>query len=157
VSFESSNIGGVRVHRIHDDGAMTAPSLSMHDAAVRDWMKLLTAYMEDWDETFRKKRGLYFTQEYWYLFTECVRADADGEPLPRQEAIRKMRVCMSEDAKVDRIDRAVDDGWLVQDKRPPDLRVNLLLPTDKLRKAVNAHLHRTLNEARRVLGATVAR
>jgi hypothetical protein len=51
----------------------------------------------------------------------------------------------------------VDDGWLVQDKRPPDLRVNLLLPTDKLRKAVNAHLHRTLNEARRVLGATVAR
>src|SRR3984893_19114344 len=40
VSFESSNIGGVRVHRIHDDGAMTAPSLSMHDVAVRDWVKI---------------------------------------------------------------------------------------------------------------------
>jgi hypothetical protein len=67
-----------------------------------------------------------------------------------------MRVSLSEDAKVDRIDRAVDDGWLVQDKRPPDLRVNLLLPTDKLRKAMNEHLVRTLNEARRVLGAYVA-
>jgi|ERR1700722_3328529 hypothetical protein len=125
------------------------------DAAVRDWMKVLTAYAEDWDRTFRKERRLYSTQDYWYLFTECVRADADGEPLPRQEAIRKMRVSLSEDAKVDRIDRAVDDGWLVQDKRPPDLRVNLLLPTDKLRHAMVEHLARTLGEARRVLGAQV--
>ncbi|HYZ21422.1 MAG TPA: hypothetical protein VE690_04620 [Rhodopila sp.] len=126
------------------------------DAAVRDWMKVLTAYAEDWDETFRKDRGLYFTQEYWYLFTECVRADADGEPLTRQEAMRRMRVSFSEDAKVDRIDRAVDDGWLVQDKSRSDLRVHLLLPTDKLRKAMNEHLVRTLNEARRVLGTTLA-
>jgi hypothetical protein len=126
------------------------------DTTVRDWMKVLTAYAEDWDDTFRKERGLYSTQDYWYLFTECVRADADGEPLPRQEAIRKMRVSLSEDAKVDRIDRAVDDGWLVQDKRPPDLRVNLILPTDKLRKAMNEHLVRTLNQARRVLGAHLA-
>jgi hypothetical protein len=123
------------------------------DRALRDWMKLLHDYAEDWDATFRKPRGLYFTQEYWYLFTECVQADADGEPLPRQEAIRKMRVSLSEDAKVNRIDRAVEDGWLVQDKRPPDLRVNLLLPTDKLRKAMSEHLARTLDEARRVIGA----
>jgi hypothetical protein len=34
VSFENSNIGGVRVRRIHNDGAMTAPSLSMHDQFV---------------------------------------------------------------------------------------------------------------------------
>ena len=34
MSFESSNIGGVRVRTIHDDGAMTAPSLSMHDEFV---------------------------------------------------------------------------------------------------------------------------
>ena len=34
MSFENSNIGGVRVRRIHDDGAMPAPSLSMHDEFV---------------------------------------------------------------------------------------------------------------------------
>jgi hypothetical protein len=34
VSFESSNITGVRVHRIHADGAMAAPSLSTHDEFV---------------------------------------------------------------------------------------------------------------------------
>jgi hypothetical protein len=126
------------------------------DAAIRDWMQVLTTYAEDWDGTFRKERGVYSTQEYWYLFTECVRADADGEPLTRQEAMRKMRVSLSEDAKVDRIDRAVDDGWLVQDKCRFDLRLNLLLPTDKLRKAMNEHLVRTLNEARRALATSLA-
>ena len=34
MSFENSNIEGVRVHRMHNDGAMTAPSLSMHDEFV---------------------------------------------------------------------------------------------------------------------------
>jgi hypothetical protein len=126
------------------------------DEAVRDWMNLLAAYNEDWDKTFRKERCWYVTHEYWYLFTECVRADADGKPLTRQEAICKMRVSLSEDAKVDRIDRAVHDGWLVQDKRPPDLRVKRLRPTDKLRNAMNEHLLRTLNEAQRVLCHTTS-
>ena len=58
--------------------------------------------------------------------------------------------------KVDRDDRAVDVGRLIQDKRPPNLRVNLLRLTDKLGKRMNKHLVRTLNEARRVLGVHVA-
>jgi hypothetical protein len=123
------------------------------DAVIKEWMKLLVAYAEDWDATFRKERGLYFTQEYWYLFTECVRADADGEPLPRQEALRKMRVSLSEDAKLDRIKRAVDDEWLVEEQSAADGRVKLLRPTDKLRKAMNEHLARTLDAVRRVVGA----
>jgi hypothetical protein len=54
---------------------------------------------------------------------------------------------------VDHNDRPVDDGWLVQDKRPPGLCVNLLRPTDK---TMNERLVGTFDEARRMLGANLA-
>jgi hypothetical protein len=49
-----------------------------------------------------------------------------------------------------------NEGIRGQDKCRFDLRLSLLLPTDKLRKAMNEHLVRTLNEARRALGTSLA-
>jgi hypothetical protein len=127
------------------------------DADIENWMKLLISYAEDWDATFRTERGIYFTQEYWYLFIECVRADADNKALPRKDALRMMRVSLGEDAKLERIQRAIDDKWLIGEQSTADKRVWLLRPTDKLRKAMNGHLARTLDEARRVVGIDLRR
>ncbi len=118
------------------------------DAPLEKWMDLLIYYAEDWDSTFRTDRTLYFTQEYWYLFTACIRADALGRPLARKEAIQRMRVSLSEDAKVERIKRAVDDKWLTEKQSGRD---KVLRPTDKLRTAMDNHLQRTLAEAQRVI------
>ena len=117
------------------------------DKADYEWMEFLVGYAEDWDRTFRTTRTTYFTQDYWYLFTACIIGEQQKTPLSMTDAASKMRVSLSPGAKKERIDLAVTDGWLVEERSTTDARSKLLLPTDKLRTAMKAHLERTRQEA----------
>jgi hypothetical protein len=119
------------------------------DADIRAWLDVLIRYAADWDNTFRT-RSDYFTQEYWYLFTECTRAHLDGSPLGVSEAAAKMQMKASANAKMVRINKAVDDGYLRKERLPgEDGRKVVLVPTDLLIGKLTEHFRRTLADAKK--------
>jgi len=121
------------------------------DPMLRAWMDVLIEYAEDWDRAFRSKQTNYFTQEYWYLFTACTKAYLDGRPLAIAQAAAKMRTDLSENAKTDRINKAVDDGFLLKLDSERDARQKHLVPSEKLITLLTGHLGRTLEGARRAI------
>lgn len=127
------------------------------DPALVAWVGFLVRYAEDWDTRFRSggsaEKLKYFTQEYWYLFTSVVEADAKGQPLTAQEAKAKMRVPHGSEKLDQRIKDAVKDGYLSEGKTGPDRRRNVLSPTPKLANALAEHLRVTMEDARKVLEA----
>lgn len=122
------------------------------DPKLLAWMEFLIRYAENWDKTFRSKdpshQLKYFTQEYWYLFTVVVTAEAKGHPITRAEAMAAMKVPYHQDTLIERIDDAIADKLLTEGRSPRDRRKVVLMPTDALRKAMTEHLATTFAEAR---------
>lgn len=112
----------------------------MSDDALLTWMDALVAYAKDWDETFCKKE--YFTQEYWYLFVGCYRAHLRDQPLTMSQAQGEMKTG-APNTRSDRIQNAIDDGYLERRINEFDNRSVVVVPTAKLTKLLTGHFSRT--------------
>jgi hypothetical protein len=112
----------------------------MSDDTLLNWMDALVAYAKDWDRTFGKKE--YFTQEYWYLFVSCYRAHLCNRPLTISEALGEMKTGAPNTRK-ERMQNAIDDGYLEQHENEKDKRSSFVVPTDKLSIILEQHFKRT--------------
>jgi hypothetical protein len=106
-----------------------------------DWLDALEFYARDWDATFGS-HSHYFTQEYWYLFINCLRAHWAGRPLTVSQLAQAMKTG-SNRTREERIRRAVDDGYLVKERIAQDGRAAIVRPTPLLEELMLAHLKRT--------------
>lgn len=113
---------------------------------ILNWARVLDDYARDWDATFRNRPD-YFTREFWDLLVGCMVAHAQGQPMTIGAAIQAMKAGSSR-TREDRIKRAVDDGFLVKEKKPGDGRSSTIRPTPLLEERICAHLERTLADVR---------
>jgi hypothetical protein len=112
------------------------------------WANVLEDYARDWDKTFTSAD--FFTQEYWYLFTNCLMKHWQQEEFTVAMAQERMKA-LSPGAKRQRIGRAQDAGLIQLVQSPVDARQRLVKPTAKLEKMMTNHLRRTLAMARTFL------
>jgi hypothetical protein len=116
----------------------------MSDDPLLAWMDALVDYARDWDATFKAKK--YFTQEYWYLFVACYRGALSGRPLTISEAMGEMKSGAT-NTRIDRIKKAIDDGYLEKQDNKDDDRSSLLIPTAKLSALLAGHFARPAKKA----------
>jgi hypothetical protein len=114
------------------------------ELTLLNWAEALEHYARDWDTTFENKPS-YYTQEYWYLFINCLKGQWRGSPLTISQACQSMKTG-SQRTREERIKKAVLDGYLEKHKHPEDGREIALLPSEKLQRVMIGHLTRTLKE-----------
>jgi hypothetical protein len=111
------------------------------DYRIMIWAEAHLACTQDFDRTFRN-RSKYFIQEFGYLLTGCYLADLRGSPLTVGAACQIMKSGSARTREA-RINRAVDDGYLVKERASDDGRAALLKPTDALKRLLMEHFSRT--------------
>ena len=120
---------------------MNIPSYS--DEHLLLWSSVLESYARDWDITFDNKPS-YYTQEYWYLFINCLKGHWQKTPMTMTRACQSMKTG-SLRTREERIKKAVLDGYLCKQKHPDNGRETILIPSQKLQAIIVDHLIRTLN------------
>jgi hypothetical protein len=122
------------------------------DPTLRAWMDVLIEYAEDWIGPFAAEKPIISRRNIGTC-SRLVRKPIWTASLAIAQAAAKMRTDLSENAKTDRINKAVDDGFLLKVDSERDARQKHLVPSDKLITLLTGHLARTLDGARRAICA----
>jgi len=125
------------------------PTQAYSDQELLLWSSVLESYARDWDSTF-DNRPSYYTQEFWYLFINCLKKYWQKSPMTMTQACQSMKNG-SLRTREERIKKAVLDGYLYKQKHPNNGRETLLIPSPKLQSIIIEHLIRTLNQTVKAL------
>ena len=132
---------------------LETPSRDLDHAFLLPWAEFLVDYTNDWNATFNNR---FHTEEFWYPFTHCLRADWAGRPLTMSEACQAMRTG-SNRTRETRIAIASSRRLLEKKKSESDMRTTLVLPTALLEDRLVGHFSRTLQQLLALLRSLAGR
>ena len=133
-------------------GLLETPDGDLDAAFLLPWAEFLVGYTNDWNATFNNR---FHTEEYWYPFVHCLRADWAGRPLSMSEACQAMRTG-SNRTRENRIAVAITRKLLEKKKSESDMRTTLVLPTALLEDRLVGHFSRTLHQLLELLRSMIA-
>ena len=132
---------------------LETPGSDLDDAFLLPWAEFLVDYTNDWNATFNNR---FHTEEYWYPFVHCLRADWAGRPLTMGEACQAMRTG-SNRTRENRIAVAITRNLLEKKKSRSDMRTTLVLPTALLEERLVGHFSRTLLQLLELLQSMIGK